>query len=966
MKEIAFTQKSQAHSLVAQYSAPKGMFDTSKDETTEEKDNDILKKNQDRKSIYSRESDYHKRRFDVSTINESSKGSDKEYGAPGKNDEKALKKRRIDDHEEAGHSNGYIMPTISKELYKEIDEEVVQEVPGVPNLQFFKPSDRKFFAPLLSEDGDDELTEDGKKQKQILKLVLRIKNGFPSSRKVAMRTITLRAEAFGTELIFDNILPIMLDKTLEDQERQLMLKLIERVMNKLRDSVKPYTHKLLIVLSPMLIDSDPLIRETGREIISKLATNVGLSTMITTMRPDIDHEDEYVRNTTARSLAVVSKTLGVSHMIPFLRLVCKSKRSWKARHTGIKVIQQISLLMKIGILPYLNDLVDCIVKGFSDEHSPVRIITAQTIATMAQGCQPYGIEAFSNVLEPIWRGIKRNRGRELAAMLKAMGFLIPLMDPEYAGYYTQEVMRIVRREFDSPNDEMKKTILFVIQKCVGTEGITGEYLKNELSTPFFRQFWVRRTALDRQISKIVTYTTVVLAEKIGCAFTLERLLAPLKDESEPFRFMAIHAISRTVKKLGTADVDDRLEARLIDALLIAFQEQVNEDHIVYKGFGSVAQSLDKRMKPYIGPIVSTILEHLKHRKPMLRTYAANLCNALIPILKSCGEIELINKLNIILFESLGEVYPEVLGAILFAIDKIAGQLEFSILQPPPNQILPTLTPILRNNNVLVQQATIKLVGKIARRGPDYASPKEWMRICFELLEMLKSPTKSTRRAANKTFGYIAKAIGPQDVLVALLNNLKVQERQLRICSSVAIGIVAKTCGPFIAIPALMNEYRTPDTNVQNGVLKALAFMLEYIGDAAQDYIYVLLPLLQDALTDRDLVHRQTAATCIKHLGISCQGRGLEDAFIHSMNLLMPNIFETSPHVISRIHEGLEALRVALGPGVAMNYVWTGLFHSARHVRKAYWKLFNAAYISQPDALVPYYPTEGVEELNLVL
>ncbi|PAK97779.1 hypothetical protein B8W96_12455, partial [Lentilactobacillus parakefiri] len=69
-----------------------------------------------------------------------------------------------------------------------------------------------------------------------------------------------------------------------------------------------------------------------------------------------------------------------------------------------------------------------------------------------------------------------------------------------------------------------------------------------------------------------------------------------------------------------------------------------------------------------------------------------------------------------------------------------------------------------------------------------------------------------RRAANKTFGYIAKAIGLQDVLVTLLNNLKVQERQLRVCTSVAIGIVAKTCGPFIVIPALMNEYRTPDTN----------------------------------------------------------------------------------------------------------------------------------------------------------
>ena len=53
-----------------------------------------------------------------------------------------------------------------------------------------------------------------------------------------------------------------------------------------------------------------------------------------------------------------------------------------------------------------------------------------------------------------------------------------------------------------------------------------------------------------------------------------------------------------------------------------------------------------------------------------------------------------------------------------------------------------------------------------------------------------------RRAAVNTFGYIAKAIGPHDVLATLLNNLKVQERQNRVCTTVAIAIVAETCSPF--------------------------------------------------------------------------------------------------------------------------------------------------------------------------
>ena len=76
-----------------------------------------------------------------------------------------------------------------------------------------------------------------------------------------------------------------------------------------------------------------------------------------------------------------------------------------------------------------------------------------------------------------------------------------------------------------------------------------------------------------------------------------------------------------------------------------------------------------------------------------------------------------------------------------------------------------------------------------------------------LLLQRQAHKKGIRRATVNTFGYIAKAIGPQDVLVTLLNNLKVQERQNRVCTTVAIAIVAETCSPFTVLPALMNEYK---------------------------------------------------------------------------------------------------------------------------------------------------------------
>ena len=92
----------------------------------------------------------------------------------------------------------------------------------------------------------------------------------------------------------------------------------------------------------------------GREIIANLSKAAGLATMIAAMRPDIDNIDEYVRNTTARAFSVVASALGIPALLPFLKAVCMSKKSWQARHTGIKIVQQIAILLGCAVLPHLK------------------------------------------------------------------------------------------------------------------------------------------------------------------------------------------------------------------------------------------------------------------------------------------------------------------------------------------------------------------------------------------------------------------------------------------------------------------------------------------------------------------------------------------------------------------------------------------------------------------------------------
>ena len=473
--------------------------------------------------------------------------------------------------------------------------ELPTEIPGVGNLAFFKAEDAQYFAKILKEEDETELTVEEMKERKIMRLLLKIKNGTPPVRKTALRQITDKARDFGAGPLFDKILPLLMERTLEDQERHLLVKVIDRVLYKLDDLVRPYVHKILVVIEPLLIDEDYYARVEGREIISNLSKAAGLAHMISTMRPDIDHADEYVRNTTARAFSVVASALGIPSLLPFLKAVCRSKKSWQARHTGIRIVQQIAIMMGCAVLPHLRNLVECIAHGLSDEQQKVRTMTALGLAALAEAAAPYGIESFDNVLKPLWLGIRQHRGKGLAAFLKAIGFIIPLMDPEYASYYTKEVTVILIREFQTSDEEMKKIVLKVVKQCAATEGVTPAYIRQDILPDFFKSFWVRRMALDRRNYRQVVETTVELAQKAGASEIIGRIVNELKDEAEPYRKMVMETITKVVASLGASDVDERLEVRLVDGIIYSFQEQTTEDQVMLDGFGTVVNALGQHL-----------------------------------------------------------------------------------------------------------------------------------------------------------------------------------------------------------------------------------------------------------------------------------------------------------------------------------------------------------------------------------
>ncbi|KAJ8591717.1 hypothetical protein M405DRAFT_95257 [Rhizopogon salebrosus TDB-379] len=179
-----------------------------------------------------------------------------------------------------------------------------------------------------------------------------------------------------------------------------------------------------------------------RSILSENGFSCSELTAGTSLPTPPSHEAAFLQHYRSRLLRRCLRTwYPLTSTFPQSRM--SQSKSWQARHTGIRIVQQIAIMMGCAVLPHLRNLVACIAHGLQDEQQKVRTMTALEPAALAEAAALYGIESFDEVLKPLWPSIRLHCGKGLAAFLKAIGFIIPLMDPGYVSYYTKEVTVIL-------------------------------------------------------------------------------------------------------------------------------------------------------------------------------------------------------------------------------------------------------------------------------------------------------------------------------------------------------------------------------------------------------------------------------------------------------------------------------------------------------------------------------------------
>eukprot|EP00352_Strombidinopsis_acuminata_P004917 CAMPEP_0176371592 /NCGR_PEP_ID=MMETSP0126-20121128/24803_1 /TAXON_ID=141414 ORGANISM="Strombidinopsis acuminatum, Strain SPMC142" /NCGR_SAMPLE_ID=MMETSP0126 /ASSEMBLY_ACC=CAM_ASM_000229 /LENGTH=105 /DNA_ID=CAMNT_0017731105 /DNA_START=1506 /DNA_END=1823 /DNA_ORIENTATION=- len=83
-------------------------------------------------------------------------------------------------------------------------------------MPYIKPEDVTHFSLLLNEVDEDALSSEELRDRRIMMLLLKVKNGTPPMRKSALKTITEKARDFGAGPLFNQILPLLMSPTLED------------------------------------------------------------------------------------------------------------------------------------------------------------------------------------------------------------------------------------------------------------------------------------------------------------------------------------------------------------------------------------------------------------------------------------------------------------------------------------------------------------------------------------------------------------------------------------------------------------------------------------------------------------------------------------------------------------------------------------------------------------------------------
>lgn len=841
---------------------------------------------------------------------------------------------------------------------------------GMPAM---KPEDAAVFVELLKFHNVGNIPDESLPSYLLMKNLFKIKNGDVNQRRAGTRFLLEKCRVLGSNFILQRMFYVWRANIMTLQEKHYYIDFTKALIARLGRVVRSSTKEVVHMMESLLSAQEQITREDGKQVLILLTRVVGFPSVLEAIKVDFAHEENVVRRHTAKAVAIACYAAGTAEVMPALSDLSYAPSAF-ARQTVVRALGEMASLLGHAIIGALGDMVPMLERLVRDEKR-VRRDAAAAIASIAEAVAPYGIEELAPLVDVVTDACTKGMGSSASPFLNAFGALVPLMAPYDAQARTSAMMPTLVSQFSTPEDEYRRVLLRVVQKCVSADGVPADFIRGVIMEPFFEGFWrVRRVAADRKTAGVLIETTVAIAKKLGSVEILRKLVPEMKDENELYQRMVINAVRLVVQAAGTAAVPESLLAFLLDGAVAAVrQDERGTNLVVMDGLAVVCNSLGPRLKPYLKQIFDLINRRRESPESTMRAQAAELTALVAHTVMLAEGTVFLQDVGRSLYERLEDDDANALSSNLKATRAILKELGAQRYKPSVRELLRKLTFVIKNRFSTVQQNTIALIEDIATNYDNDVEAIHLHELATKgLFPLLDAERRETRRACARTFGVIAQKIRPFAIILELVDNFSQDKRKIRICTAVALGSIAKACGPLTVIPYLLNEYKLSEGKqvaviVQHAVLKAIRYVFECTGSTGKDYVYAFIPLMERALTETSLQMRRMAVeacTAIMH-AISCED-GFEGVATHLLNFIHPNIVEllskNEPKIseerlkmVSAVVSYYEAARLILGSGRMLQYLLQGLFHPARKVRDIYRRTYNMVYIASPESMVPYYP-----------
>jgi splicing factor 3B subunit 1 len=790
----------------------------------------------------------------------------------------------------------------------EIGQEEILESLAHTDLPEIKSEERDFFSPIFRGENEAEA--------MAYRGLLLVKNGDSKMRRHGKRMLVRNKSV---DDVLEKLVLLCMSLDLEVAEKTRMVELMKEILEANRGHLG-YRRELMFVLASYA-DSYPL-RKTSLECFG-LFFDSRVEPLVEVFEEDISSPEIHIREAVSKVFGAYAVHHGFEGAKALLEALSASTR-YETRNTCIRTVISICTFLGKSVLQALDSVLELLSGLLLDMDRLIRVDSCNALSVVFNLIKPYRSTRTSSVFFLLRKQALSAHGTEFDAILRSMSFLC-IENKDFA----EITYRLLKTVGARSSTEIK-----VFERICGSidpEEARG-YFKGLLPIAFSQNPEASRPFI------------VSLCVHMCRHSDISQII--LRHYGDP---RLVNVISEIFSKARDLDLDDVDAAAYYDSLLAALR---SGNEVTLRLLEPLVNK--KFLRPnFVQTLVQEGMKWFRNPDPTVRTRGL----AVVKELSMFMDRKDVVYCGCILFENLSEPDKHVLSFVLRALCSLYNSHRFK----GAGEIVPGILPVLKAGDARTSEAAVALLRSVCANASGEChgiSSREWLRIAYELVDVLASWSESTRAGTVETLGLISRFVGPQEILNILMDNLQSGDRHQRTGSALGVSIVAEYNGIFSVLPTLLTDYAIPDTNMKYGILKSVLCIYQRVGDKGRDYVHAIIPLIEDALTDDDPMYRNIGLNVVRSVVSSYRAPVIDtEIIVHLLNLMWINVLDYTPQIRLSFDECIEAMSSVLGSDYLHKYVVQGLFHPARRVRERYQDVFRIMQRSDSTALSAFFLAE---------